>query len=723
MSKFPSIAVSDSEKSKSDYSKQWCEAIVKNTFGGAWVGNYNKLKLLYQFFLEGNGSDITSYLQTGPDGSVMPGIWTSITTVKSKLRVLIGELEERGYLIKARALNSEAEARKYEERERLRIKRLLQDVRMEAEEMTGMPLEQPEYVPQTDEELKEHMNLTWKDKHVLILEAALKWIANRHNWDETRKRLFYDVLIANIMVVKNEIIRGVPRSRHIDPLKFIYDPNASDDMLSDSTYFGEVEYMPLAAAAEQYGLTVKELEEAYQSYKTYLGMTPETRTGDGTLWSSMPNNGIQWFNEDGGVPRTLVMKACWRDYKQLAHKSESNEKGDFLQDITGDQKEQTRKRNEGKVVYNKIECWRQATLVGGKFLRETGECPNQAREIDSLETTEPPYKVWIPEYFLGKSVSMVEQQVGLSLLKDIAVYKLQVEMAKAIGKVIVLDSAFFPEGSSADQVVGRMRAEGVVIVNTKEYQMGQGNMNLFHEFDLSLSASIAQNIQLIQYFDQQLDAISGVSQERQGVVQGSSQAVGVTQAALFQSNLITAPYFKGFERFCSRVLNHQAQLVKISWAGKDVYRPIIGDVGVDFLRDNVDISLDQFDVIVQLLQPNGLERGKLEEMLMVVVQSDPEFVDDALDILVEPDTSVALIKFRRKRAMRKKLLALQDQAIREEEMAMQQDQIAAQQAAGQQQQQTQLQITDMKERGKVKNTLIGSRTKLQQAKMDLLRPK
>jgi hypothetical protein len=724
MAQFPSIAISDKQKD-ADYHKSWVEAIVGTSFGPSRLRNHTKLKLLYEFFLEGNGSDITSYLQTGPDGSAMPGIWMSIATVKSKLRVLVGELLERGYLIKARALNAEAQSRKFEERERLRIKRKLQEIRLAAEEMSGMQLEQPEMVPQSDEELDEYMNISWKDKHVRILEAAIKWIAQRNEWDEHRTKLFLDVLIANIVATKTEVIRGVPRTRRIDPLKFIYDENSTDDMLSDSTYFGEVEYLPLASAAERYGLTLKEMEECYKTYQQYMSMSTEARSthADNSAWSSSVSNGVHWFTVENGVPRCLVVQACWRDYKHLAHKSESNEKGEFLQDISKDDKEQTRKRNEGKIILNKIECWRQGVIIAGKYLREWGECPNQPRELDTLELTEPPYKVWIPEFYLGKFTSLLEQQVGPSLLKDIAAYKLQIEMAKAVGKVIVLDAAFFQEGSGPEQVIGRMKAEGVIIVNSKEYQMGQGNINLFQEFDLGLSQSIAQNIQIIQWCDQVLDSMSGVSQERQGVVQGSSQAVGVTQAALFQSNLITAPYFKGFSRYESRLFNLQAKMVKVVWGekgGSRNFAPIIGDSGVDFLEANVDISLDSFDVIVQSLPPSTLERGKLEEMLMIAVQSDPEFIDDALDILIEPDTTVAITRFKRRRAIRKKILALQEQAMQEEQAAMQQEQMAMQQGMSQEQAQLQLMIQQMKEQGKLKNTLAGSRTKLQQERIKLL---
>jgi hypothetical protein len=717
---FPSIARPDREKDVKYY-EQFTRAIVANTFTNGWTTSYNILKSLYSFFLDGTGSDLTGYLQTAPDGSQMPGIWTSLNSLRSKIDLLVGEMEERGYVIKARALNSEAYDRKREEKERLRVRRHLQELLGEVE-LPGMPLETREYVPQSEEELNEYMDLTWKDKHVIILEAALKWIAQTTEWDEKRKALFRDVLIANRAIIKNEVIQGVPQARRIDPLRFIFDPNSTDDMLSDSTYFGEVDYMPLAQAAQEYGLSEKELNECYDTYQSYLGMGLDARgsSGDNLAFGCMPGQSLRWFKIEDGSPRCLVIRAAWRDYKTLANKYEKKEEynTEYLQDVSD---EPIRKRDEGKIIYNKIECWRQATIIGGKFCREYGECVNQARDLNKLQRSESPYKVWVPNFLLGRSVSKLEQLIGLQIQKDIAAYQVQIQMARAIGKVLVMDEAMLPEGMTRESAMSYIKADGIAWVNSKEYQLGAGTTNLFKDFDISLSESIGQALSVIQYYDQQINAISGVSEERQGIVQGSSQAVGVTNAALFQSNLVTAPYFKGFERFCSRVLNHQAKLVKLTWAAKEIYAPIIGTVGVDFLRDNIDISLDEFDVVIQSLPPLTLDRQKLEQMLMIAVQSDPAFLSDALAIMLEPDTAVAVRKFQRKYALRQIYQEQQAAQQAQQEQAMAEQQMAMQQQVAADNRDVQLQLQQMKGENATQKTLITGRTKLSEKKLDLLK--
>ncbi len=719
-SSYPLITTPEKDKNE-NYHRSWVQGICSSTFTESWANNYQVLEMLYRYFLEGSSPDLTAYLQTAPDGSSMPGVWMSLNSVKDKLETLIGEMEERGYDIKVRALNKEAISRKLEEKERLRVERRLQPIANYVKQVAGVQVQKDEYIPQTDKELDEYIDLTFKDKAEIIMEAALKFIARFSEWDEKRKALFRDVLIANRAIVKNEIIRGVPQSRRIDPLKFIFDPNSTDDMLSDSTFFGEVEYMPMAAAAERYGLTVEELEQARSSYDDFLGMGNPAAGAD-SAFNCMPGQRLKWFKVIDGTPRCLVLRACWRDYKVLNHKSETIEKHGVKTTHT-QEVDKVSEKEKDKIITNKIECWRQGTLIGGVILKEWGECPNQPRDLSSFEKTEPPYKVWVPNFLIGRSVGKLEQLVGLQLLKDISMYHVQLAMARSAGKVLMLDEAFIPDGWTKEAVVSHLKTDGITWVNSKEYQMAQGNINLMESFDLTLSESVGQYFTIMQYIDSQISIISGVTPERQGVVQGSSQAVGVTQAALFQSNLVTAPYFKGFERFCGRVLNHQAKMVKIAWANNEKFAPIIGDTGIDFLKDNIDLDLDEFGVFVESLPPVLLDRQQLEKTLDIylqVSQGDPQILADVLAIRLEPDTKAAIRRFQRMVYKR----AQEAQAQAQQQMQMEQQQANDDREAQYRDiianLEGQLQLQDKKNEGSERKTLITSRTKLNSEKLRLL---
>lgn len=723
---FPSIAVPESQK-KEDYYEKWVRAIVSSTFTDQWVAKYDVLEMLYKYYQDGSSGDLTGYLQTAPDGSALPAIWTSLNTIASTIDTLVGEMEARGYDIKVRALSKEAISRKLEEKERLRAERRILPSLLEAEQKTGIKLTSEEYIPQTEVELDHYMDYSFKDKVEIIYEGILKFIAEYSHWDEKRKRLFMDTLIANRCIVRNEIVRGIPQPRVIEPRKFIFDPNSTDDMLSDSTFFGEAEYMPLPSAAEQYGLTMKEIQEAYNTYQEFLGMGDQIRAkaNYSTYFASIPSQRVRWFRIIDGTPRCLVLRTCWRDIKTLRHKEDVvNKYGveqTILKDVTND--EFIRKRDADKVVTNTIEIWRQATLVGGKFLKEWGECLNQPVDLNTLSVTKPPYEVWIPNFFDGRSVSKLEQLVTPQLLKDIAFYHVQLLMAKAGGKGIVVDMAMAPEGWTQADVITHLKTNNLVFVNSKEYQMGMGNMNLFDTFDLTLSESLQQYFTIMQYLDSQIGMMSGVSQERKGQVQGSSTAVGVYDAALYASSNVTRSLYEGFRRFCERVLQHQANLARIAWANKEVFAPIIGDVGIDFLREHIDLDLEEVGVFVQEIPPSIRDRQKLDEKLAIYLQSsggDPQALADVLAIDMEPDIKVAVRMFQRNilNRIKQQNIAAQQQSLQDQEL--QQMQMLLEQQRHQQQGDIALALQDKKNQGGLQKTLATGRVKLNDTKLKML---
>lgn len=716
----------DEKDKKKVYHKQFAQAILHRSIDEGYATSHSILRECYKFFSEGTSGDLTPHLQVDQTGDTLPTPWLTLNTLATKIRLLIGELEERGYDIKARALNKEAVDRKLEAKEKLRVRRKLQPLIDALEAETGMPLENTEdYVPQTEAELNEYFDLAFKDKVELIIEAALKFLAKRNNWDEERVALFRDVLIAGRAFVRNEIVRGVPRSRRIDPLCFIHDPDCKTDTLEDATYFGEVEYLPLASAAERYNLSEDEIKEVYGAYTTYLqsGMgAKESTVSKDYLYdfNCIGNNRIKWFNTVSGQLRVLVARTCWRDYKDYKFKKDIDKYGtEHLQEIT----DKVRKRDESKVQTKKFEVWRQCTLVGGLITREWGECPNQARDLSDLEVTEPPYKAWIPNFAIGRGVSMVEQLAHLQLMKDIAMYNMNhVLTTSRGGKTFIYDMAYAPEGWRPEDVMKYTNVHRITIVNSKEGFLNNPNsMNLFKEIDLSLSESINQYMEIMRFYDLEMDKISGVSQERQGIAPPPSQSATATQAVLMGSNLVTAPLYKGFERFCSRVLNHQAKLVKIVFPkSPETFAPIIGDVGVDFLREHIDIDLDEVNVWIESMPPNFMDRQRLDRVFELAVQSDPELLDDYAAFAMEPDTKSALRRFQRSRKLRKIFIQQQQMAAEERDAEVQQRLAQLEAQSADKQIDGKLQETQMKNEGSMARTLATSRTKLSEQKIKAL---
>lgn len=699
---FPSYTEKDRSK---NWHLRYGQAIVSNTINDSWSNQYKLIEELYKFLDAGSDGELTQHLQKAEDGSDLPAFWLTLNTLKAKIDLLLGELEERGNEIKVRAVNKEAIDRKIEAKESMRVQTRLAPVAQQAEEVSGIPLEDFSQVPQTERELDEYFDLSFKDKVELIMEFALKFCSKYNDWPGERFALFRDILAVNRCFTREEIYNGIPRSVRVHPLTMVFDTNSVRDDLSDATYFAEVYYMGIPEAVERYGLTDEEVDKCKADYGSYL-----SQGTNADRFNYLSDNRLKWF--DNANNRILVVRSTWKDYKVTGYKEETGKNGsEHLQET---------KKAKDVSFSKKKELWRQCTILGGDIVKEWGEVPNQPRDLESLEKTECPYKGWIPNYGIGRGVSKVEQLVGLQLLKDITMYNIQLAQTRAGGRGLVYDLAMLPENWTPETAMKYLKTYSIAFVNSKESQLMPGNMNVFKEFDMSMSQTVQQSVGILAYLDAQMDAISGVSAERQGIVQGASQGMGVTQSALFQSNLITAPLFKGFERYCSRVQNHMAKLVKIAWANKEKFAPVIGDSGIDFLREHVDLDLDSF-IAVESQAPQTLDRQKLESMIQIVLQTDASFIDDALTIMLEPDTKTAVRKFQKKRALRKVFEQQQMQAQQEQEQALQAKMEALQAQTQMGQWNNSLQLQDSKNKANLQKTALTGRVKLMDSRLDLMK--
>src|SRR5690242_20458240 len=110
-----------SQKNKDqDWHKRYAQAIVKNTITDDWAIQYRLMSECDRFMDAGSDGALTSHLQKAEDGTDLPAFWMTLNTLKTKMELLLGELEERGNEIKVTAVNKEAVARKIDEKERVR---------------------------------------------------------------------------------------------------------------------------------------------------------------------------------------------------------------------------------------------------------------------------------------------------------------------------------------------------------------------------------------------------------------------------------------------------------------------------------------------------------------------------------------------------------------------------------------------------------------------------
>lgn len=684
---FPDFDIPENKKDK-EWHKKCAQAITNQSLHNSYDLNYTAINEAYDFYNGIQTNEEFKFLQEAEDGDVLPAKWINYNKIKVKVDLLLGELMEKGYSIRVRATNKEAKSRRLEEKTRLSVEMALKPTGQAFEEEFGLPFSPNEYVPDNEEELNKYFDgfgeKTYKEKSEIVMEAALKWLAKKNDWSYERKALFMDILIAGRCFGKNEIVNGIPRFRRIDPRFMIFDTNAQDDFLSDSSFFGEVRYMNIGDAAEQYNLTKKQIKEVYNSWKE----TQKLNVGhqQERFEFLLGNTSLKFFKRERGELRVLVISASWADSKKYNHKYSEDKYGNLHVKRVNDTASKDVKENIIKV-------WRKTTLVGGTIVADWGEEENMVRKYDSLHDTRSPYKCLIPNYINGWGVSKVDQLKGLQQLKDITMYNIQLAMARAGAKGFVYDVSQCPDEWDVHTVIKYLKTAGIAFIDSRKDGI-PANFNQFQSFDMTLSASVQQYIAIGQMIDAEMDAISGINEARQGIVQNASQAVGVTQSALLQSNLSTKTLFDEFEQLCGHVLNHEAGHVKLSWKEKDIYSPIIGDEGVDFLIEDVDLDMNDYDVFVESTPKILTDINMFHQLVQAALSSQQIGLIDATKLLMEKDVMVGIRTLER---------AIEEQEKKQLEAEERQMMMQQQQQQGQaQMQQQQSQADIQKEIAKIK---------------------
>lgn len=661
MANFPDL---NTKKKDKDWHKKYVQAIMSRTVNSGYDGMNASMTLLYDYFNGTQTGDEYSFLQESEDGDTLPAKWINYNKIRTKINLLIGEMDEKGFEIVAKTINTESKSRKQEEKRALLTQVRLNKDLMDLEADMGLPIAE-EGLPEDEQEVEDFFEYEYKDIYEVIMSQAIKYCANIYKLRHLRLDLFRDITVVGRCFVKSEVIGDVPHVRRVDPRNMIFDESCEDPYMRDATYFGEIRYMSIADAAQQYNLDKAEIEAAHNAGKDAHGL-PKT----------VGTSSAQPFKQENGETKVMVFTGVWQDTKAFNHKESVDKHGGEHLKFVG---EEEKVRKDEKIHKKNIKIWRKGTIIGGDIFVEWGEHENMVRAIDNIADTPAPYFGVLMNWVNNKTVSITEQLSGLQDLKNIAMYNIQLAMARAGAKGFIYDVSQIPEDWEVEDVMRYLKTAGIAFIDSRK-DGTPAQYNQFGQIDLSLSSSVQYYIEISRMVDAEMDTVSGINEAREGTIQYASQAVGVTQSSLMQSNLKTKVLYTYFDGFMDDVLNHQAGLVKIAWENKEVFAPIIGDVGVDFLAQEVDVDLQDYALFIEYVPTILRDKETLQNWILAAMQNGEISFVEAMKIIREKDTMMAIRKME-KAVMKKTLQAqAQEQAQMQAQMEQQQQMEMSRQA-------------------------------------------
>ena len=432
---FPSQVVSDAEKLSYDYGLKVAKAIETEWFYNDYnqtryttnKNNYHNLRL----YARGEQS-IQKYkdeLSINGDLSYLNLDWKPVPIIPKFVDIVVNGMSERLYDIKAYSQDPYGV-----EKRTSYMKSILDDMRTKdlnefSEEAFGIQISEndPETLPESEEELQLHMQLTYKQSVEIAEEQAIKVLMNGSDYDLIQKRFYYDLTVLGIGAVKTDFNTSEGAViKYVDPADLVYSYTESP-YFDDLYYVGEVKKIPVNELAKQFPFLEQEDLEDIIKNKNYH----QTNYDQGSAqYKEIDNNKVQvlYFNYKTYMNEVYKVKETGSGAEKAISKDDSfnppeDKEGNF-----------TRLHRAIEVLYE------GALILGTNKLLKWEISKNMMRPKSDYTKVKMNYSIVAPRIYKGKIESLVRRITGFADMIQLTHLKLQQVMARMVPDGVYLDA-------------------------------------------------------------------------------------------------------------------------------------------------------------------------------------------------------------------------------------------------------------------------------------------
>ena len=671
---FPSQVASDEEKMSSEYGLRVGRAIQDEWFkSDSGTSRYrSNQNTFHHLRLYARGEQpIQKYkdeLSINGDLSYLNLDWKPVPIISKFVDILVNGISERSFDIKAYSQDPYGVSKRTAYMESIIRDMQTKELNEFAEAEFGINLfeNDPELLPDSQEELELHMQLTYKQAVELAEEQAIQTLLDGNNYDLTKKRVIYDLSVIGIGAVKNRFSKseGVVVD-YVDPANLVYSYTESP-YFDDIYYCGEVKSIPLNELKKQFpDLTQEDLEQiskqGYQNNGFYDRTIRNYDQSDSNTVQVLYFNFKTYMNEVYKVKETATGAT-----KILVRDDQFNPPIEMLEEQFGKLSRSLEVLYEGVLV------------LGTNFLLKWEMAKNMMRPKSDHTKVLMNYSIVAPRMYKGKIESIVSRITGFADMIQLTHLKLQQVMSRMIPDGVYLDADGLAEidlgngtNYNPQEALNMFFQTGSVIGRsfTQEGDMNPGKVPVQEIASGSGGQKLQSLISTYNYYLQMIRDVTGLNEARDGSAPDSRALVGIQKMAAANSNtatrhildaglFITAQTAECLSLRISDILEYSPS--------RDAFIQKIGGHNVATLKEMSDLHLYDFGIFLELA-PDDEERSMLENNIQTALSAGLIDLSDAIDIREIKNIKLAnqVLKIRRKRKQE------QDQLIQQQNIEAQ----------------------------------------------------
>jgi len=704
---FPSQVVSDLEKMSYDYGLKVAKAIEAEWFhtergSNRYRTNHNNFHNL-RLYARGEQS-IQKYkdeLSINGDLSYLNLDWKPVPIIPKFVDIVVNGIAERMYDVKAYSQDPFGVTKRTEYMESILRDMQTREFNDMAQTEFNIDLYEnnKEDLPDTQEELELHMQLSYKQAVEIAEEQALDTLFKGNRYELIKKQFYYDLTVLGIGAVKTSFntSEGVVID-YVDPADIVYSYTESP-YFDDVYYVGEVKTIPVNELIKQFPhLDHNELEDIIKN-KSYH----KTNYNQGYNRSEHDVNKVQvlYFNYKTYMNETYKVKETGSGADKILDKDDTFNPP---QDMEG---------GFGK-LQKSVEClYEGALILGTGKLLKWEMAKNMMRPKSDYTKCKMNYSLVAPRMYKGRIESLVQRITGFADMIQLTHLKLQQVLSRMVPDGVYLDADGLAEidlgngtNYSPQEALNMFFQTGSVIGRsfTSEGDMNPGKVPIQEIASGNGGGKMQSLIQTYNYYMQMIRDTTGLNEARDGSTPDKNALVGVQKLAAANSNTATRHILQAGLFLTSEVAEQLSLRISdiLEYSPtKDAFIQQIGNHNVATLKEMSELHLYDFGIFIELM-PDEEEKAKLENNIQMALQQKNIELEDAIDLREIKNIKLAnqLLKIRRKKKQ-----ARDQQA--------QQQNIQAQAQANQQSAQAAAQGEMQKEQAKAQSMLTVEQTKAQ----------
>jgi len=676
---FPSQFVSDSEKATPEFGLQVGQAIQYEWFrkDGSQCRYYNQWAEFNRLRLYARGEQsIQKYkneLAIDGDLSYLNLDWTPVPILPKFVDIVVNGMNDRLFKVKAYAQDAMSQAKRSKYQDMIESQMLAKDLLSKIQQETGVDpfVTNPEELPQTDEELSLYMQLKYKPAIEIAEEEAINTIFDENHYQDTRKRIDYDLAVIGIGIAKHEFLLGSGvEVSYVDPANVVYS-YTEDPFFKDCFYWGEIKTLPMTELLKiDPTLTREQMDEISKYSQSWYDYYNVARFYENSMFYRDTCT-LLYFNYKTTKKMVYKKKILEGGGSRIIEKDDKfNPPLEMMEDGKFEKLEKT------------IDVWYDGVMVmGTNFLLKWELSENMVRPKSASQHAIPNYVACAPRMYKGAIESLVRRMIPFADLIQLTHLKLQQVIARTVPDGVFIDADGLNEvdlGTGAaynPEDALRLYFQTGSVIGRSFTQDGEFNNARVPIQQLTSNSGAAKTQMLIANYNHYLDmirSVTGLNEARDGSNPDPNALVGVQKLAALNSNTATRHILESglfIYRTLAEALTYRVADILQYADFKDDFANKIGKYNVSILNDIKDLYIYDFGIFIEI-SPDEEQKAQLEANVQMALSKGDINLEDAIDIREIKNLKLANQLLKMKRVKKQE---------REEKMMMQKQDLMAQQ--------------------------------------------